>query len=190
MCAREHQILQSLDYSTESAFAIFSLFDENRAWNSNSDLKACLSIYRVYFAKSDFSDMLVSSERELDESITDMSIQNENVSASLSFQAFSLSNFDLENAWLTSNENFSRSLQVYMSLSDFTFFNFVKSLTTSIMKSSFQLKKFYFQKLINLTSIMLKSFTQISKLNFINSRSTTDREYQQHYYESFDTAFF
>jgi len=74
MCAREHQILQSLDYSTENAFAIFSLFNKNRAQNSNSDLKTCLSIYRINSAKSDFSDMSVSSEREFDEFITDMSI--------------------------------------------------------------------------------------------------------------------
>lgn len=189
MCTREHQILQSLDYSTESAFAIFSILDENRARNSNFDLTTYLFTYRVNPAKSDFSDMSVSSERELDESITDMNIQNENVSASLSFQAFFLSNFGLENAWLTTNENFSLSLQVYMSLLNFTFFNFVKSLTTSIVKSSFQLERFYFQKLTNLTSTTLESFTQILKLNFINFRSTTDKEYQQHHHESFDTAF-
>lgn len=85
--------------------------------------------------------MLASSGRELDEF---MGIQNGNVFASLLFQAFSLSNFDLENAWLTMNGNFSPSLQVYMPLLDFTFFNLVKSLTTSIVKSSFQLKGFYF----------------------------------------------
>lgn len=190
MCAREHQILQSLDYSTEGAFATFPLSGGNRARNPNSDLKACLPIYRVNSAKSDFSDMPVSSEWELDESITDMSIQNGNVSAPLSFQASPLSNFGLENAWLTTDGNFSRNLQVYMSLPDFTFFNFVESLTTSAMKSSFQLKEFYFQELTNLTGTMLESFTQISELDFTNSRSTTDREYQQHYYESFDTAFF
>ncbi len=95
MCAREHQILQSLSYSTESAFATFSILDENRARNPNSNLKAYLSLYRVNFAKSDFSNMLASSGRELDEF---MGIQNGNVFASLLFQAFSLSNFDLENA--------------------------------------------------------------------------------------------
>lgn len=189
MCAREHQILQTLGYSTEGAFATFSLFGGNRARNPNSDLKTCLPTYRVNSAKSDFSDMSASSGRELDESITDMDIQNGNVSAPLSFQASPLSNFGLENAWLTTDGNFSRSLQVYMSLPDFTFFNPVKSLATSAMESSFQLERFYFQELTNLTSTMLESFTQIPELDFTNPRPTTDREYQQHYYGSFGTAF-
>lgn len=151
MCAREHQILQSLGYSTEGAFATFPLPGGNRARNPNSDLKAYLPTYRTNSAKSDFSDMPASSGREPDESITDMGIQNGNVSAPLSFQASPLSNFGLENAWLTMDGNFS---QVYMPLPDFTFFNPVESLATSAMESSFQLEGSYFQEPTNLTGTM------------------------------------
>lgn len=188
MCAREHQILQSLGYSTEGAFATFPVPGENRARNPNSNLKAHSPSYEVHLAKSDVSDMSASSGREPDGSAVGTSIRNGNFSAPVSSQASLISNFGFEDAWLTDG-NLSPSLQVYMPLPDFAFINPVESLKISPVASYFQLEETYFQESTNSMGTMTQGFTQIPELDFTNPGPAADRGYQQQYHEPFGTSF-